>query len=79
VQGEAADMWKENVLEELEVGELKFETIGKFLGEIKNEFRGGEEESIKAVELRKIEQEGRIMEEFIQEFKRAVKRSGYKG
>jgi len=53
------------VLEELKVGELKFETIGKFLGEIKNEFRGGEEESIKAVELRKIEQGGRIMEEFI--------------
>ena len=35
-------MWKENVLEELEAGELKFEIIGEFLVEIKKEFRRGE-------------------------------------
>ena len=48
-------MWKENVLEELEVGKLEFEIIGEFLAEIKKEFRGGEEESVKATELRRIE------------------------
>ena len=79
VQGGSADMWKENVLEELEAGELEFETVGEFLVEIKKEFGRGEEESVKAVELRKMEQGGKTMEEFIQEFKRAVRGSRYKG
>ena len=40
---------------------------------------GGEEESVKAAELRKLEQGGRMMEEFVQEFKRAARGSGYEG
>jgi len=79
VQGGATDMWKENVLEKLEVGELKFKTVGEFLGKIKKEFGEGEEESIKATELRKIEQGGRTIKKFIQEFKRAVRGSEYEG
>jgi len=59
VQGGAADMWKENVLEKLEAGELEFETVGEFLAEIKKEFGRGEEESVKAAELKKLEQGGR--------------------
>ena len=70
-------MWKENVLKELEAGELEFETIEEFLAEIKREFGGGEEESVKAVELRKMEQGGKTMEEFIQEFKKVARGSGY--
>jgi len=54
VQGGAVDVWKENVLEELEAGKLEFETVGEFLVEIKKEFRGGEEESVKAAELKKL-------------------------
>jgi len=77
VQGGAADLWKENVLEKLEAGELEFETVGEFLAEIKKEFGGGEEESVKTAELKKLEQGGRMMEEFVQEFKRAVRGSGY--
>jgi len=34
---------------------------------------------MKAAELRKLEQGGRTMEEFIQEFKRAARSSGYEG
>ena len=34
---------------------------------------------VKVAELKKIEQEGRIMEEFVQEFKRAARGSGYEG
>ena len=79
MQEGAADMWKENVLEELEVGELEFETVKEFLVEIKKEFGGGEEESVKVAELRKLEQEERTMEEFVQEFKRTARRSGYEG
>ena len=79
VQEGAVDIWKENVLEKLEAGELEFGTVGEFLSEINKEFGGGEEESVKAAELRKLEQGGRLMEEFVQEFKRAARGSGYEG
>jgi len=65
------------VLEELEAEELEFETVGEFLVEIKKEFGEGEEESVKVAELRKLEQGGETMEEFVQEFKRAARGSGY--
>jgi len=74
-----ADVWKENVIEELEVGEIEYETAEEFLISLKKEFSGGEEKSVKVAELRKLEQGGRTMEEFVQEFKRAVRESGYKG
>ena len=53
-------------MEELEAGELEFETVGEFLVEIKKEFGGGKEESVKVVELRKLEQGGKTIEEFVQ-------------
>jgi len=49
------------------------------LTSLKKEFGGGEEELVKAAELRKLEQEGRTMEEFVQEFKRVARDSGYEG
>jgi len=73
------DVWKENVIEELETGEMEYETVKEFLTSLKRKFGGGEEESVKAAELRKLEQEGRTMEEFVQEFKRIVRGSRYKG
>jgi len=79
VQGGSADVWKENVMEELESGEVKYETVEEFFTSLRKEFGGGEEESVKASELRKLEQGGRTMEEFVQEFKRAARGSGYKG
>ena len=67
------------MIEELESGEVKYESAEEFLISLKKEFGGGEEELVKAAELRKLEQGGRTMEEFIQEFKRAVRGSGYEG
>ena len=77
--GGSADIWKENVMEELELEEIKYEIAEEFLMSLKKKFREGEDESVKVAELRKLEQGGRIMEEFMQEFKRAAKGSGYKG
>jgi len=79
VQGGSADVWKENVMEELEAGEMEYETVEEFLTGLRKEFGGGEEESVKAAELRKLEQGGKTMEEFVQEFKRAARGSGYEG
>ena len=32
-----ADIWKENILEDLEEGLLEYETVGEFLAEIRKE------------------------------------------
>jgi len=77
MQGAAADVWKENIMEKLEAREIEYETAEEFLTSLKKEFGGGEEESVKAAELRKLEQGGKTTEEFVQEFKRAVRGSGY--
>ena len=77
VQGGSADVWKENVMEELESGEVEYESVEEFLTSLKKEFGGEEEELVKVAELRKIEQGGKTMEEFVQEFKRAARGSGY--
>jgi len=66
-------------MEELEAGEMEYETAEEFLTVLKKEFGGGEEEALKAAELRKLEQGGRTMEEFMQEFKQAARGSGYEG
>jgi len=72
VQGELANIWKENMLEDLEEGVIKYESVREFLMAIKKEFGGEKEESVKVAELKKLEQEEKIMEEFVQEFKRVL-------
>ena len=79
VQGGSADVWKENVMEELESGEIEYETAEEFFTSLRKEFGGGEEESVKAAELRRMEQGGKTMEEYVQEFKRTARDSGYEG
>ena len=45
------------MIEELEAGERKYESLEEFLMEIKKEFDGGDEESVKVAELKRIEQD----------------------
>ena len=79
VQKGLADVWKSKLLEDLESGEVNFKSAGKFLLELKKEFGRENEESVKVVDLKRIEQGGKIIEEFVQEFKRIARGSGYKG
>ena len=65
IQGGSADVWKENILEDLEARETEYESAGEFLAGLKREFRGGDEETVKVAELKKLEQRGRTMEEFV--------------
>jgi len=67
------------MLEDLEGGLLEYENIGEFLVDIRKEYRERDKESMKVAELRKLEQEGKMIEEFVQEFKRAARGSEYKG
>ena len=73
------DVWKENILEDLEAGEVKYESAVEVLTEIKKEFGGGDEELVKVAELKRMEQGGQNMEEFVQDFKRVARGSGYEG
>ena len=57
------------MLENLEGGLLEYETVEKFLVDIKKEFGDRDEESVKVAELKRLEQEGKIIEEFVQEFR----------
>ena len=66
-------------MEDLEAGLLEYETAGEFLADIRKEFGEGDEELVKVAELRRLEQEGKTMKEFVQEFRRAARRSGYEG
>jgi len=66
-------------MEELELGEVEYGSMKEFLLNLKKEFGEGEKELVKVAELRKLEQGGRTMEEFVQEFKRAARGSGYEG
>ena len=52
VQRGLADVWKENTLEDLEVGVLEYRTVGEFLIDIRKEFGRGDKEAVKAVELK---------------------------
>ena len=50
----------------------------KFLADIKKEFGGEDEKSVKIAVLKKLEQESKTIEEFVQEFRRTARKSGYK-
>ena len=58
---------------------LEYETVEEFIANLKKEFRERDEEVVKVVELRELEQGGRTIEEFVQEFRKATKESEYEG
>ena len=51
--------------------------MGKFLVDIRKKFGRRDEELVKVAELKRLEQREKIMEEFVQEFRRAARGSGY--
>jgi len=64
VQRRSADIWK-NIIEDLESGNLSYAIVGEFLSDLKEEFSGGDNETMKVTKLKKVEQEEKIIEEFL--------------
>jgi len=64
-------------LENLEGELLEYETVWEFLADIKKEFREGDKKTLKITELKRLEQRGKTIEKFVQEFRRAARGSGY--
>ena len=56
---------------------MEFEIVGKFLEAIRKEFGEGNKKSKKVIELKELEQGNKMMEEYVQEFRRAARESGY--
>ena len=61
MQEELVDIWKENLLEDLETGEAEFGSVEEFLLELKKEFWDEDKKLVKIVEFRRIEQERKTM------------------
>ena len=77
MQEELADIWKENIIEDLESGNLSYATIGEFLSDLKQEFGGEDNKMIKVTKLKKDKQESKTMKKFIQKFRRMARKSEY--
>ena len=67
------------VLDKLSKGELEVKTVEELFSKMKNEFRETVEEEKKIEQLRTIEQGERTCNKYVQEFKKVVRRSNYKG
>jgi len=65
------------MLEDLERELLEYETVGEFLADIRKDGEG-DKESVQIAKLKRLEQGGKTMENFVQEFRRAAKESKFK-
>jgi len=79
VQGEVAEAWKDNLLDKLAKGESEVESTKQLFTKIRDDFRETSEEERKIEQLRTIKQGGRTCNEYVQEFKKVARGSGYKG
>ena len=55
IQGGSANVYKENLLEEIEAGEVQFSLVGDFLAELKREFGEDNNKSTQVDELKRVE------------------------
>ena len=79
VQGGVAEIWKDNVLDKISKGTSTVNTEEELFTKIWQEFGEFDEESRKVDELRILEQGGKTVDEYVQEFRRAARGSGYEG
>ena len=68
------DIWKKNVIKNLKSRSLSYIIVGEFLADLKKEFSGRDNETMKIAELK---QGNKTMEEFIQELRRAARENEY--
>ena len=66
-------------MDELAKGESEVETAEQLFSKIRNDFGETSEEERKIEQLRTIEQRNRTCDEYIQEFKKVARGSGYEG
>ena len=77
VQEGVAEAWKDNLLDELSKGESEVELAEQLFTKIRNDFGEMLEEERKIEQLWTIEQGERTCNEYVQEFKKVARGSGY--
>jgi len=55
MQGELANIWKENIIEDLESESLVYIILGEFLTDLEQKIGRGNNETMKVVELKEVE------------------------
>jgi len=65
IQGRLVDIWKENIMEDLESRSLSYIIVEKFLANLKEKFKEGDDKTMKVAELKKVKQKSRMMEELM--------------
>ena len=75
MQRGSADIQKKNDKKDLERELLNYKVIGKFSKNSKKKFGEGDNKTIKVAKLKRMEQGSKMMEEFVQKFKRAARGS----
>ena len=78
MQGGIAEVWKDNLLDELAKKESEVELAEQLFTKIRDDFEETLEEKRKIEQLRTIEQGGRTYDEYVQKFKKVTRGSGYK-
>ena len=78
VQEGIAEVWKDNLLDELAKKESEMELAEQLFTKIRDDFEETLEEKRKIEQLRTIEQGGRTCDEYVQKFKKVTRGSGYK-
>ena len=79
IQGGIAEAWKDNLLDKLAKGKLEVESVEQLFTKIRNDFGKTLKKERKIKQLRTIEQGGRTCDEYMQEFKKVTRGSGYEG
>ena len=78
IQKGIVEVQKDNLLNELSKEKSEVETTEELFSKMKNESRETTEKKRKIEQLRTIEQEKRIYNEYVQEFKKIARQSRYK-
>ncbi len=73
VQEGSADIWKENIFGEAGERGIGIQICERVFGSHQKEFGGEEKKLVKVAEFKRLEQGGRIIEEFVKEFRRIAK------
>jgi len=55
IQEELTDIWKQNVMEDLENESLEFPIVREFLANLKQKFENRDDKLVKVAELKKVE------------------------
>jgi len=79
VQGGVAEIWKDNMLDKITNVTSAVQTVEELFTKIRQEFGEFDEESRKVDELRVLEQGGKTVNKYVQEFRRAARGSDYEG